>query len=175
MLHSLELNKQEFVFMIERLLCYWCLQATESVNGSWPVMKCTPLYFIDCESARSWIHNKKCFQDSRSCMDLIRKTINILDERCMLSLEVVKLDQKCLQLYFDEPDTQLLRHELLSSGALACFRAGNEHITKVTKRSRTIQQGISTANFDLKRLDNTCVDWRFQVNSMHKQCVSCFC
>ena len=81
------------------------------------------------------------------------------------------MDQTCLQSHFENSDTQFSRHELLSSGAVACLRSDNERNEKAIKRSRIIKHGVPIANFDLKRLDNMWTAWGFQVNFMHKPCV----
>ena len=60
---------------------------------------------------------------------------------------------------------------MLSSSPVAFLRSDNECNAKAMKRSRTIQQGVSTSNLDLKRLDNMWIAWGFQENVMHEKCV----
>ena len=117
------------------------------------------------------LEQQKVFQEH--CVDdgLIRHTMQIFDKGCRLSLEVEKLDQLCLQPHFAKSDSQFSRHELLSSGAVAYLRSGNERNVKVMKRSRIIQQCMPSAIFNLERLDDIWMAWGFQVNFMNEPCV----
>ena len=95
----------------------------------------------------------------------------MFDKGCRLSIEAAQLDQICLQPHFAKSDNQFSRHELLSSAAVAYLRSGNERQVKNMKRSRMMQQGVPSVNFDLIRLDNIWMAWGFQVNFMYKPTV----
>ena len=125
-----------------------------------------------CISMVRMLEQQKVFQEH--CSDAnqpARKFLNIFDKGYRLSLEAAKLDQACLQPHFAKSDSQFSRHELISSGAIAYLRSGNERNVKQMKRSRILRQGVASANFNLERLDNIWMAWGFQVNFMCRPCM----
>ena len=77
------------------------------------------------------LEQQKKFKDFYlDCNKVKRKIIYMFDKCCMLSLEAVNLEQVCLQLHFAKSDCQFSKYGLLSSGAVARLRFGNERNAK---------------------------------------------
>ena len=96
-------------------------------------------------------HQEK-FQDFYlDCNKVKRKFVSTFDKGYRLSLEAANLDEVCLKPHF----AKFSKHELLSSGAVACLMSGNERNAKKIKLARITKQDIPSVAFDLKRLGNT--------------------
>ena len=73
--------------------------------------------------------------------------------------------QKMLQPDFAKADQHFKGKQVLTSGAIATDRSGNERAVRLSKQSGYINRGIKPAGSPL-RMDNAWLAWSFQCNFM---------